>query len=347
MMPTEYDILRKYEDVSAASDRLPPDMEPAVLGLAGEVGSVLAVAKKLVREGAAYTRYDRDLHEELGDSIWYLAAVCRRASVPLSDVLEEEHESDPALDKNKCLIDLFESSARVVRDPDSLDALRDFGNKFQVALSAFDLTLNHILTANINKVSGAFVSLDVTSLPDFDAEFPEEEQLPRCMRVHLVQRASGMTHMSINGVFVGDPLLDNVPSADGYRFHDVFHLANASVLHWSPVIRALLKRKRKSNKDIDGTQDSGRAIVVEEGLSAWLFQRAKPLNFFQGAKSVPYDILKTVQDFVSPYEVADCPPAAWERAILQGYEVFRTIREKQSGYLVCDRYERKISYEDD
>jgi hypothetical protein len=66
----------------------------------------------------------------------------------------------------------------------------------------------------------------------------------------------------MNGVFIGDPLTDNILDRDGYRFHDVFHFAHASILHWSPTFRALIKHKRKSDPVVDEAQDSGRAIVV-------------------------------------------------------------------------------------
>ena len=66
------------------------------------------------------------------------------------------------------------------------------------------------------------------------------------------------------------------------RFHDVFHLANAAILHWSPVFRALIRQKRKSDPKIDEVEDGGRATVVEEGLTAWIFSYAKGLNFFEG-----------------------------------------------------------------
>ena len=38
---------------------------------------------------------------------------------------------------------------------------------------------------------------------------------------------------------LGNDLMDNAYEDDGYRFHDVFHLACAAVLGWSPVLRAL------------------------------------------------------------------------------------------------------------
>ena len=50
----------------------------------------------------------------------------------------------------------------------------------------------------------------------------------------------------VDGKPFGAELTDNAYDPDGYRFHDVFHFAYAAVLGWSPITRALLRRKRKS-----------------------------------------------------------------------------------------------------
>ena len=44
-----------------------------------------------------------------------------------------------------------------------------------------------------------------------------------------------------NGPLLGDPVTDNTHDDDGYRFHDVMHLANMAVLGWSPVMRSLFE----------------------------------------------------------------------------------------------------------
>ncbi len=75
---------------------------------------------------------------------------------------------------------------------------------------------------------------------------------------------------------------DNAHEADGYRFHDVFHLAFMATFGWSPVIRALLKRKRKSNPAIDNVEDGARAIIIEEAISAMVYEHAKDHNFYEG-----------------------------------------------------------------
>ena len=335
-------LLRSYQSAIEGSDRLPIEVEPVALGLAGEVGSILAAAKKLVREKTSYLNFREDLKEEFGDTLWYLSALCYRVNISPEDVLLQRDLG--SVDKNRSLLELHSACAEAVSNPTSREALIYFGKRYCVALGAFGFSIDEIAEANAKKVRGAFLPLELGALPEFDRDCEPDEQLPDQFRFHVVQRASGKAHMSLNGVFVGDPLLDNVAQPDGYRFHDVFHLANAAVLHWSPVVRALLKRKRKSNPKVDNTQDSGRAIVVEEGLATWLFQRAGPLGYFENIDSVPYGILKTIQEFVAPYEVSACPPSAWERAILQGYRAFRELRSKERGFLVGSRIARTIEF---
>jgi hypothetical protein len=116
-------------------------------------------------------------------------------------------------------------------------------------------------------------------------------------------------------------------------------------LHWSPTFRALIKHKRKSDPKVDEEQDGGRAIVVEEGLTAWIFSRAKQLEFFEDQKKgLSFDMLKTIQEFVNGYEVQDCPLKLWEDAILQGYDVFRKVRANNGGIVIGDRGNRKVTY---
>ena len=56
-------------------------------------------------------------------------------------------------------------------------------------------------------------------------------------------------------------------------------------------------------------------------------------------------MLKTIQDFTAGYEVSQCPLKLWERAILDGYNVFRKVRDAQGGWVVGDRKTRTIQYE--
>lgn len=57
------------------------------MGLYGEVGGIMATAKKHVREEKAYPGFRRAAEEEFGDTLWYLAAYCRRRQVSLDSIL--------------------------------------------------------------------------------------------------------------------------------------------------------------------------------------------------------------------------------------------------------------------
>ena len=222
--------------------------------------------------------------------------------------------------------------------------MQSFAASYVTALQASDMTFGEVASLNAAKTRGAFLEPEFARLPTFDEAFEEEERIPAQFEVHITQRKSGKSYLQWRGVFLGDPLTDNIRDPDGYRFHDVFHLAHAAVLHWSPVLRALIKHKRKSDPTFDEAEDGGRAIVVKEGLTAWVFSQAKEIGFFAGRNKVSLDMLKTVQRFVAGYEVARCPLKLWESAILQGYRVFSQVREKEGGVVIGDRDARTLTY---
>ncbi len=87
---------------------------------------------------------------------------------------------------------------------------------------------------------------------------------------------------------------------DGYGYHDVIHLAFAAVLGWSPLVRKMLKAKRKSDPKVDQVEDGGRAIATEEGLSAMIFAYARDYNFLEGKSSVSTELLRMIKNMVEP-----------------------------------------------
>jgi hypothetical protein len=226
----------------------------------------------------------------------------------------------------------------------NFECLVEFARIYIQSLQSIGLSFAKIARENIKKAVGRFEKPNITTLPDFDAEFREEEQLPRSFEIEITQRDSGQSYLRWNGVFLGSPLTDNIRDPDGYRFHDVFHLAHAAILHWSPTFRALIKHKRKSDPIFDEAQDGGRAIVVEEGLTAWLYSYSKGLDYFEGHNGVSFDVLKIIKKFVNGYEVQECPLKLWEDAILQGYQVFRQVKKYNGGIIIGDRELRTLSY---
>lgn len=367
-------VLAKYVADVLPTDVLPPDdINRALMGLYGEVGGIMSSAKKHAREGDAYPGFKRAAEEEFGDTLWYFNAVCRRVGASLEQIFAEAangssfattcaasdaapgavaHVASPvnAGHIDESLFHLGLCAAELLRAPEQLrndgrPKLVEFARTYLKALYSSNLIFADVVRRNISKTRGAFIEPDHSELPLFDDEFDEEERLPAEFKIRISQRKAGRSYLQWNKVFIGDPLTDNIGDPDGYRFHDVFHLAHAAILHWSPVFRALIKQKRKSKGRFDEEQDSGRAIVVEEGLTAWIFMRAKELNYFDGQKKVSFDILKTIEEFTSGYEVSRCPPKQWERAILDGYAVFRQIRDAKGGWVIGNRAKRTISFE--
>ncbi|GET43880.1 nucleoside triphosphate pyrophosphohydrolase family protein [Microseira wollei] len=219
--------------------------------------------------------------------------------------------------------------------------------------SKFDLDLEKVAKGNIEKCRARWgwrnsVQTDVSTIGYlFDSGFPENERLPRQFIVEMTevnQDKSVKMKAFINGQPIGNDLTDNSYSSDGYRFHDVFHLSYVAVLGWSPVIRSNLKLKRKSNPCIDEVEDGGRAIAIEEGLSALVFSYAKDHNFLEGVAALDYQLLKTIKNMTSHLEVARCSLGDWEKAILAGYEVWRKVKKYRGGTVVIDRDARSITY---
>ena len=124
----------------------------------------------------------------------------------------------------------------------------------------------------------------------------------------------------------------------------MFHYAYCAVLTWSPVVRSLLRLKRKSQPFVDEVEDGARATLIEEGIASWIFGQGKRLDFFANMKSgdLSFDILKTVRQFVAGYESEQCPLWLWEDAILQGFAAFRFLRKNRRARLRIDMERRRL-----
>lgn len=181
-----------------------------------------------------------------------------------------------------------------------------------------------------------------------DDDYPPDEQLPRQLTISFEEREiDGRLKMTMvyEGEPLGDPLVDMNRDPDGYRFHDVFHLTYAALLGWSPLLRALLERKRDSDPDFREVEDSARAIFVEEGLAAYLFSVASEDNFYDGVPQVDSEVLRSVKSIVSHLEVRTRTIAEWQRTILRSFEIWRPLLANNGGVVHLDLLERTIEYE--
>ena len=380
----QYQALARLTDRTAQSGRTGLDFP--LLGLFGEVGSLLSELKKKQRDADSYIGYEPSVIEELGDVLWYFANVASRADIELVELAErliyapKKHKGSHSA-RDLAFVDLQPKMAR--RRPRNSEPFEDTLMRLaaEVGRLVAAFSKDHALKEDRGNLSGymapiyrlliaaatdADVSLaqaahkNLKKIFDrwplrkqyptlFDKAFDSDEQLPRKIEMEIFEKdVAGKTYVfqRCNRIFIGDRLTDNKIEEDDYRFHDVFHLAYAAILGWSPVIRRLFKVKRKSNPKVDDAEDGARAALIEEGISTWIFNHAGRLNYFESLSSLDYGLLKAIHEFVSGYEAERCPLWLWEEAILKGYEVFRQMREHRRGLVIADLRKRTIIFKE-
>ena len=117
-----------------------------------------------------------------------------------------------------------------------------------------------------------------------------------------------------------------------------------AVLGWSPVVRKFLSCKRKSKPTIDEVEDGARARVIEEGISAIAFEYSRNHNFFKDICRIDSQLLRLVKEMTSNLEVSIRTQNQWERAILEGFRVWRLVFEQGKGTVFVDTVNQRIEY---
>ena len=351
-----------FAEASAKTDQLRSEKDHLFLlaaGLMGEAGSILSELKKQRRDSQLLSSSQEILREEFGDFLWYYVRLVSRLSPDLLPQLEQLADSSDRVEKSILPLSIeFANAVGTVMESvrygvsdDSLSAtpnhdLVRLWSRLKALARGVEVSLHEAAQKNIRKTTSRW-PIERKYLPLFDEDFSEDQQLPRQIGVEFREVSCDgrlTVVLRCNGLNCGDRISDNIQTADGYRFHDVFHLAYAVHLGWSPITRALFRCKRKSITRIDEGEDGARAGVIEEAISALVFERAKRLHFFGNLDHVDYDLLKTVQSLVSGYEVEQAPMWQWEAAILDGYRIFRELIRNRGGLVRVDLQGRQMSY---
>jgi len=212
--------------------------------------------------------------------------------------------------------------------------------------SKYNLDLGQLAEANLRKIRSRYLEANSIS-PTYDDFFKDTERFPEKFVLDFVETNEGGN--SFVRVFhendqIGATLTDNAYQSDGYRFHDVFHMAYASVLGWSPVLRSTMKRKRKSAPKIDEVEDGGRAAVIEEGIAALVFDYARRHAFLDGVTDLDDRLLTTICGMSAHLEVGSAEPWKWRKAILEGFKVWREILKNRGGRVQANLLDKTIVY---
>lgn len=329
--------------------------EIVLLGMLGELGSVAGVFKKGQRDGDAYSGFKRDLFEELGDLLWYVVVTAHRLGMEVDYAPQNNANSDlyktiyKAADNINKLVTFDCIQTRLING--SKDKVSEAENLIYRIVSDihtlavhFDTDIYNIADLNASKTPSFFKGDQSAPAHQFDLGLPDYEVMPRKFEIDFIEAGEGKSIMQMNGVNVGDKLTDNSYKDDGYRFHDIFHLANVATLGWSPVLRRMLHRKRKSDPDKDEKEDGARAAIVEELVVNLIFNYAEENSFLERSRSVDIGVLKQILKLVKGIEVEKLEAWEWKHCIKEGCRVFREIRSDKLGKVFIDSDKRSITF---
>lgn len=217
------------------------------------------------------------------------------------------------------------------------------------------LKLGEIANANREKVTRRYGLGQPTSL--HDGIYPQHEQFPRKFDVAFVTVRKGRSRMYFNGRPLGNDLTDNAAEEDGYRFHDVMHLAILAKLGWSPVIRKLMGLKRKSDPKIDEVQDGARSEIAEELIVKLIHSEGTALveglddresrPMFTHGGMISFGFLQQLPRLARGLEAADNQLWEWEEAILVGSRLFHSLRRAGQGTVTIDLEARTINFSEE
>ena len=109
-------------------------------------------------------------------------------------------------------------------------------------------------------------------------------------------------------------------------------------------MRAILKPKRKRRGGrTDWIEDGGRAIAIEEGLTAAVFTEAHGHSYFATGVRVPGSLVKSCMRMTAHLEVSDRTAGEWQRAILAGYSAYNYLVEHHEAIVVADMNLRTLT----
>lgn len=77
--------LNDYQAEAQSVRLLSAGPQYALLGLSGEVGELHSVVAKAIRDGRKY-EYDQNIKKELGDVLWFIAAIAADHGFTLEEV---------------------------------------------------------------------------------------------------------------------------------------------------------------------------------------------------------------------------------------------------------------------
>lgn len=126
---------------------------------------------------------------------------------------------------------------------------------------------------------------------------------------------------------------------DGYRWYQVFCLAFAAVLGWSPILRDALGVKRRSNRRVEKGEDGVRAQMIEEYVIALAMAEE---HWLHGEGALPDQLLQEIRQAVAYLEVSRARPEDWQQALAVARSAWQVLAASGDAIVVMDRAKRNL-----
>lgn len=297
----------------------PEHASAAAFGLVQATGSIAQLFKKHLYKKLDLGPYRDFLRQELGDLLWYTAIVAGAFKLDLEDIAQRN-------------LEITHNLYSTGEDSDA--SLRSFDDESTgcPATQRFPRRLVFRFEEVCEPGSGPTARITILEAsPNAFPDGPEKEDGKIVAGFKV-------------GEQLGDDLTDNSQRPDGYRFHDAIHMGFLAVLGWSPILRRLLKLKRKYAPSIDENQDGARAAFAEEGLAHILARLAEKRQNFQAPESVDGITLEVFGEATAGLEVNDLPRWLWKNAISSAFVVLRQLDKAHGGYVIADLDKRSLTF---
>jgi NTP pyrophosphatase (non-canonical NTP hydrolase) len=215
-----------------------------------------------------------------------------------------------------------------------------------------NISLEDIAKVNLSKTQDRFDELDLKSIARLDKSYAE--QFPDSFIVNFIEEEGENGLLEVKMIWekqpdnelieLGDPLTDNSRIPNDYRYHDVFHLGHIAFLGWSPVIRHLMKLKRRSDSVTLDAEDRGRPQVAEEAITLIIYNYAKGNKMLRSSDRIDTELLNTIKQLVVDLEVANVSSNQWEKTIIESYKIFHKVVENKGGKVLVSPVDRTLQY---
>lgn len=248
---------------------------------------------------------------------------------------------------------------KLIRDGDGFDSFKDkladeLGDVLwyvSAIASHHNIELEGLALRNLHKVKDRFDPVDLMSIPRFDEKYIERFRDSFIVEFIECTGDNGLLEVKMvwekteqNFIQLGDPLTDNSAVPNNYRFHDIFHLGHIAFLGWSPVMRHLMKLKRKRDPLFLDAQDRGRPQVAEEAITLIVYNYATKNKMLKASDRIDSDLLNTIKQLTADLEVSSVSSFQWEQAIIQSYQVFHQVVENRGGRVLVSPEKRILEF---